>query len=93
MPDSERTLLLVGAVRGEARTRPHDLADAHSDRIEVERLDITDPAGIEALCDRLTGRRFDILFVNASTANALSPIRVDEGLQHLVPSACRAPWR
>lgn len=97
---------VVGTVRGQGRTGLHELADAYGDRVEIERLDITDPAGIAALRDRLSGRRFDILFVNAGTANArreqtmadisteefvrvmvtnaLSPIRVVEGLQDLV---------
>lgn len=99
---------VVGTVRGEAPTKLHDLAAAHGDRLGIERLDITEPAEIAALRDRLAGRRFDILFVNAGTANArreqtmadistaefvrvmvtnaLSPLRVVEGLQHLVPS-------
>jgi NAD(P)-dependent dehydrogenase (short-subunit alcohol dehydrogenase family) len=97
---------VVGTVRGASRTLLHDLADAYSDRVEIERLDVTEPNQIAALHARLSGRRFDILFVNAGTTNAnqdetiaetsteefirvmvtnaLSPMRVVEGLQDLV---------
>ena len=99
---------VVGTVRGNARTELHDLADEHQGRVEVESLDVTKPEQITALHDRLSGRSFDILFVNAGTANhnqgetiaevsteefvrvmvtnALSPLRVVEGLQGLVPA-------
>jgi len=99
---------VIGTVRGTNRTLLHDLADAYGDRVEIERLDITEPDQIAALHDRLSGRRFDILFVNAGTVNAnrdetvaetsteefvrvmitnaLSPMRVIQGLQDLVAS-------
>ncbi len=66
---AERGWSILGTVRGDTRTGLHDLADAHPGRIEVESLDITDANGIAALRDRLSGRRFDVLFVNAGTAN------------------------
>ena len=97
-----------GTGRGSARTGFHDLADEHRGRVDVETLDITERDQITALHDRLSGRSFDILFVNAGTANrnqaetiaevsteefarvmvtnALSPMRVVEGLQDLVPA-------
>jgi NAD(P)-dependent dehydrogenase (short-subunit alcohol dehydrogenase family) len=97
---------VVGTVRGDARTGLHDLADRHPGRVEIEPLDIAEPRQLAALRDRLAGRRFDMLFVNAGTANpnqgetiadvstdefvrvmvinALSPMRVIEGLQQLV---------
>jgi NAD(P)-dependent dehydrogenase (short-subunit alcohol dehydrogenase family) len=97
---------VVGTVRGASRTLLHDLADAYGDRVEIERLDVTEPDQIAALHARLSGRRFDILFVNAGTTNAnqdetiaetsteefvrvmitnaLSPMRVVEGLQDVV---------
>src|SRR5271167_1802337 len=98
---------VVGTVQGSGRTGLHDLADEHPGRIEIESLDITQPDQIAALHDRLSGRSFDILFVNAGTANpddgtiaevsteefvrvlvtnALSPMRVIEALQDLVPA-------
>tara|TARA_B100000378_G_scaffold276463_1_gene274454 strand:- start:9240 stop:9986 length:747 start_codon:yes stop_codon:yes gene_type:complete len=100
---------VVGTVRGGARTRLHDLADQHPDRVEIHLLDITEPDQIAALRDRLAGRQFDMLFNNAGTANknqgetiaevsteefihlmvanALSPMRVIETLQDLVPAS------
>jgi NAD(P)-dependent dehydrogenase (short-subunit alcohol dehydrogenase family) len=97
---------IIGTVRGTTRTELHDLADEHKERVEIEPLDITQPNEITALHGRLSGRRVDMLFVNAGTANdnqeetiaqvsteefvrvmitnALSPMRVIEGLQGLV---------
>ncbi|HSZ40909.1 MAG TPA: SDR family oxidoreductase [Trebonia sp.] len=108
---------VIGTVRpGGPRTRLHDLADAHPGAadgagagVEIETVDINEPAQIAALRERLAGRTLDILFVNAgiTTAdanirvgdvtteefanvmitNALSPMRVIESLQDLVPPA------
>lgn len=60
---------VVGTVRGRARTRLHDLADAHSGRVEIETLDIREPEQIAALRHRLSGRTFEMLFVNAGITN------------------------
>lgn len=105
----KRGWYVVGTVRGDVRTKLHDLADQHPDRIEIQSLDITQPDQIAALRDRLAGRQFDMLFNNAGTANknqgetiaevsteefthvmvanALSPMRVIETLQCLVPAS------
>jgi NAD(P)-dependent dehydrogenase (short-subunit alcohol dehydrogenase family) len=98
---------VVGTVRGESRTRLHDLAAKPDSRVQIETLDINFPDQIAALRARLTGRTFDVLFVNSGIANknpdetvaevstdefvrvmvtnALSPMRVVEALQDLVP--------
>jgi len=61
---------VVGTVRaGNNRTLLHDLANAHPDRVTIETLDITRPEQIRALGERLSGRTFDVLFVNAGTTN------------------------
>lgn len=60
---------VVGTVRGDARTKLHDLADQNPDRVEIQSLDITEPDQIAALRDRLASRQFDMLFNNAGTAN------------------------
>lgn len=60
---------VVGTVRELTRTQLHDLADEYTDRVEIEYIDITEPDQISALRARLSGRHFDILFVNAGTAN------------------------
>ena len=60
---------VVGTVRGSVRTRLHDLADRHPDQVTIETADITETDQLLALRDRLARRRFDVLFVNAGTAN------------------------
>ena len=61
---------VVGTVRGGAtRTPLHALADAAPGCVEIQVLDINEPAQLAALRDRLAGRTFDMLFVNAGTAN------------------------
>jgi NAD(P)-dependent dehydrogenase (short-subunit alcohol dehydrogenase family) len=104
----ERGWCVVGTTRGGARTELHNLADENEGRLEVETLDVTQAEQITALHSRLAGRIFDMLFVNAGTANhdqdetiaevsteeficvmltnALSPLRLVEGLQDLVAS-------
>lgn len=47
----------------------HDLADEFDGRVEIETLDICESDQIAALRDRLSGRVFDMLFVNAGTTN------------------------
>lgn len=44
----------------------------HPDRVEVHRLEVTDPASIAALAERLAGRPIDVLINNAGT---LGPVR------------------
>ena len=61
---------VIATVRGSARTPLHDLADALPGRIEIEHLDVTEPAQIASLRDRLADRSFDLLFVNAGVATA-----------------------
>ena len=99
---------VIGTVRAGSRTRLHDLADDHPDRLTVETLDVDAPDQIAALRDRLSSRTIDVLFVNAGTTtrdehvsvghvtteeftrvmitNALSPMRVIEALEDLVPA-------
>jgi len=61
---------VLGTVRGQTtRTLLHDLADEYKGRVEIEILDIRDRAQLAALRARLSGRTFDILFVNAGTTN------------------------
>ncbi|MEU8513857.1 SDR family oxidoreductase [Kitasatospora sp. NPDC048722] len=61
---------VVGTVRGTAaRTPLHELADRADGKVTVEHLDINEPAHLPPLRERLARRRFDVLFVNAGTAN------------------------
>jgi NAD(P)-dependent dehydrogenase (short-subunit alcohol dehydrogenase family) len=59
---------VVGTVRG-AETPLHALAADRAGAVEVETLDMTDHYQIRALRDRLAGRAFDMIFVNAGIAN------------------------
>jgi NAD(P)-dependent dehydrogenase (short-subunit alcohol dehydrogenase family) len=100
---------VIGTVRpGAPRTKLHDLAETAGGHVEIETLDINEPAQLAALHGRLAGRTLDILFVNAGITaadpnvtigdvtteeftrvmitNALSPMRVIESLQDLVPA-------
>jgi len=61
---------VAGTVRaGAGRTALHDLADDFPGRLEIEVLDINEPAQLTALRERLSGRSFEMLFVNAGTTN------------------------
>ncbi|MCP1374730.1 SDR family NAD(P)-dependent oxidoreductase [Dyella lutea] len=69
---------VVGTVRGTARTRLHELADAYPGRIEIETLDICFADQLAALRQRLDHRRFDMLFVSAGTTNPDPTQTIDE---------------
>jgi NAD(P)-dependent dehydrogenase (short-subunit alcohol dehydrogenase family) len=88
---------VVGTVRGRARTALHDLAGAHANRVEIEQLEVTEQDQIAALRDRLSGRSFDILFINAGTANTnqqetIAEVSTDEFVRVMVTNAL-APMR
>jgi NAD(P)-dependent dehydrogenase (short-subunit alcohol dehydrogenase family) len=87
---------VVSTVRSSARTKLHDLADAHEGRVETENLDITQPDQIAALRDRLSGRSFEILFANAGTANpgdeTIAQVSTEEFVRVMITNAL-APMR
>jgi NAD(P)-dependent dehydrogenase (short-subunit alcohol dehydrogenase family) len=60
---------VVATVRGPGRTALHDLQETAGGRLETEHVDINAPEQIQALRDRLSSRRFDLLFVNAGVTN------------------------
>ncbi len=82
---------VVATMREGARTELHELADAYTDRIEVETVDISQPEQVAALRDRLVGRSLDMLFINAGTANMkdeiAGEIATDEYARVLVTNA------
>ncbi len=82
---------VVGTVRGNVITPLHKLAKEHPDRVEIASLDITEEDQIAALRDQLAGRHFDILFVNAGTANrqdeTLAEVSTDEFNRVMVTNA------
>ncbi|CAG8909119.1 unnamed protein product [Penicillium egyptiacum] len=61
---------VVGTVRDRGlRTLLHELADKYTGRVDIKTLDICQPDQIKALDKRLSGKIFDVLFVNAGTTN------------------------
>src|SRR5471030_146242 len=83
---------VVGTVRGDTRTKLHDLADQHPEQLTVESVDITVPDQLLALRERLVSRRFDVLFVNAGTANrhrkdTIADVSTDEFVHVMVTNA------
>lgn len=63
----ERGWRVIGTVRGAGPTPFHELAGARPGHVDVEALDVDDPDSIAGLRARLSGRRLDMLFVNAGT--------------------------
>ncbi|WP_176039257.1 SDR family oxidoreductase [Burkholderia stabilis] len=88
---------VTGTVRaGSGRTKLHDLADRFDGRLDIETLDICEPAQLAALRERLSGRCFDMLFVNAGTTNdpseTIGEVTTDEFVRVMITNAL-APMR
>jgi len=66
----DRGAQVVGTVRSERPTALHELAARADGAVAIEHVDIDDPAQIDALAERLSGRRFDLLFVVAGISLA-----------------------
>jgi NAD(P)-dependent dehydrogenase (short-subunit alcohol dehydrogenase family) len=60
---------VTGTTRGSSRTQLHELADQQPEKLSIEPLDICDAAELAALKQRLSGRAYDLLFVNAGITN------------------------
>jgi NAD(P)-dependent dehydrogenase (short-subunit alcohol dehydrogenase family) len=61
--------IVVATVRGTEHTALHDLQGSFADRLEIESVDITIEEQVANLHDRMLGRQFDLLFVNAGVVN------------------------
>ena len=89
---------VVGTVRdGSNRTLLHDLADAYQGQVEIEVLDICESDQLAALNQRLSGRSFDILFINAGTTNnnptqTIGEVSTDE-FMHVMMTNALSPMR
>ncbi|WP_175917732.1 SDR family oxidoreductase [Burkholderia pyrrocinia] len=88
---------VTGTVReGSGRTKLHDLADRFDGRLGIDTLDICEPAQLAALRERLSGRCFDMLFVNAGTTNdpneTIGEVTTDEFVRVMITNAL-APMR
>ena len=82
---------VTATVRGAHRTGLHDLADRYPGTIDIETVDITVPAQIAALHERLAQRTFDLLFVNAGVASqpegTVAETSTDEFVRVMVTNA------
>lgn len=83
---------VLGTVRNKTqRTKLHDLADQYQGRVEIETLNICDQSQVAALHKRLSGRTFDILFVNAGVTNnpneTISEVTTEEFVRVMVTNA------
>ena len=94
----QRGSQVLATVRGEARTGLHALAEsaAAGGRLEIEQVDITVPAQVTALGERLAERSFDLLFVNAGVTNGAAETCADvstEEFTRLMVTNALSPMR
>lgn len=75
---------VVGTVRDGAPTKLHGLRAAWNEQLDIETVDITDPAQIAALRKRLAGKTFDLLVVNAGVSNAANETTADVSTDEFV---------
>jgi NAD(P)-dependent dehydrogenase (short-subunit alcohol dehydrogenase family) len=82
---------VTATVRETGKTALHELAERHGSQVEIESLDVTSPFQIAAMRDRLAGRKFDLLFHNAGTANqpdgTVAETSTDEFIKVMVTNA------
>jgi NAD(P)-dependent dehydrogenase (short-subunit alcohol dehydrogenase family) len=83
---------VVGTVRGgRTRTMLHELVDEFEGRVEIEILDICEPEQVAALRDRMSGKVFDMLFVNAGVTNSeketIADVSTDEFVRVMVTNS------
>ncbi len=87
----DRGFEVVATIRGSDRTALHERAESAGGRLEIENLDINVPEQLDALCERLAARRFELLFVNAGVANqhgaTTADISTDEFTRLMVTNA------
>lgn len=81
---------------------PDDAADLHAlvadhPNVSIERLDVTDHAGIDALAERYAGRPIDVLINNAGVLGSLESQRLEtldyEEFQHVMAVNVFGPLR
>jgi NAD(P)-dependent dehydrogenase (short-subunit alcohol dehydrogenase family) len=87
----QRGAHVVATVRGTGRTPLHDLRETAGGRLEIEHVDINEPGQVHDLRDRLGGRSFDLLFVNAGVTNkeeeTTADVTTDEFVRLMVTNA------
>ena len=69
----------------------HELVDEFEGRVEIEILDICEPEQVAALRDRMSGKVFDMLFVNAGVTNSeketIADVSTDEFVRVMVTNS------
>ncbi len=79
---------VIGTERGKSRSGLQALKAKYGARLEIETVDIVEPNQVAALHDRLRGRIFDLLFVNAGVANdpdeTIGKVSTDEFIRIMV---------
>jgi NAD(P)-dependent dehydrogenase (short-subunit alcohol dehydrogenase family) len=83
---------VVATERGGSDSTLHDLAKSSGGRLEIETVDILQSEQIAALRTRLGARRFEMLFVNAGTANknqdeTIAQVSTEEFIQVMLTNA------
>ena len=87
---------VVGTVRaGPGRTKLHELLDRYPARLQIETMDICEAEQVEAMRQKLSGRVFEMLFVNAGTTTSeemvtIGSVSTDDFVRVMVTNAlCR----
>jgi NAD(P)-dependent dehydrogenase (short-subunit alcohol dehydrogenase family) len=82
---------VVATARSRSGTALHELAGKADGRLDIEIVDITDPAQVTALHRRLGSDRFDLLLVNAGVTNddreTIADVSTDEFVRVMVTNA------
>jgi NAD(P)-dependent dehydrogenase (short-subunit alcohol dehydrogenase family) len=83
---------VMATERSGTDSKLHALAKSSGGRLEIETVDIVEPEQIAALRTRLGSRRFDVLFVNAGTANknqdeTIAQVSADEFIKVMLTNA------
>ena len=82
---------VTATIRESGKTALHELSERYPAQVDIETLDVTSQFQIAALRDRLAGRRFDLLFHNAGTANqpdgTVAEASTDEFIKVMVTNA------
>ncbi len=92
---TSRGARVVATVRGCGPTALHEAQASAGGLLEVEEgVDVTVPDQVQALRDRLDGRRFDLLFVNAGITTDAGPADItDEEFGRVMLTNALGPLR
>ena len=82
---------VVATVRNGSKTALHDLVGKADGRLDIETVDINDPAQVTALRGRLGSDRFDLMFVNPGVTNddreTIADVSTEEFVRVMVTNA------